>query len=100
MSCTVLSHTHRKAAHGLHTCGYCYQKIAKGEKYLDQRCADSGTAWTFRAHIDCHDAYWTWDDDDDGSHQLIDMTNGHLPPCPLAWATAEPGSTCACEVPA
>lgn len=86
MSVTVLSEHRRKAAHGRHVCGYCYKRIGVGERYLDQRCAGDGTAWTWRAHTDCHSAYWSWDiDADDSAYPLIDITEGHLPPCRLAW---------------
>jgi hypothetical protein len=53
VSVTVLSDTRRKAAHGKHRCGYCRQPIAAGEVYDDTRCADNGTAWTWRSHLRC-----------------------------------------------
>lgn len=69
-----------------HPCGYCHRPIAPGSRYLDQRVADNGIVWTFRAHLDCHSAYWTWvDDSDDGSYPLADLSDGHLPPCWHAW---------------
>ena len=58
MSITVLAETERRAAHGLHRCGYCGQNIAAREQYLDQRNCDNGTVWTFRSHLGCGPRYW------------------------------------------
>lgn len=49
----VLSDRNRRAAHGKHRCGYCREPIAYGEVYNDCRCADDGTAWTWRSHLRC-----------------------------------------------
>lgn len=66
----VLAEYRRKAAHGLHRCGYCGQAIAAREQYHDVRCADNGTAWTWRAHFRCEaflSLIGAWDDaGDDG----------------------------------
>lgn len=86
MSLTVLSENRRIAARD-HQCGYCFRPITKGERYLDQRCAGDGSAWTWRAHLDCQSAFWSWDvDPDDSGYPLADMSDGHLPPCRWAWA--------------
>lgn len=55
---TLLSCKRRRAAHGRHLCGICRELIPVGWVYLDQRCAEDGTAWTFRCHIDCDIRYW------------------------------------------
>ena len=48
----------RKAAHDRHRCQLCGERIERGVAYLDQRCADDGTAWTFRCHTTCNARYW------------------------------------------
>lgn len=54
MSTTLLAHyPDRRAAHGLHRCGDCGGRIARGDRYSDQRLADDGTAYTFREHALC-----------------------------------------------
>ena len=49
-----------------HRCDHCAHFIPKGAKYLKQFCVDGGHAWTWRAHIDCHDCAVAvtdkWDD--------------------------------------
>lgn len=52
---TVLTEHIRRAAHGKHRCGWCGWCIVAGERYRDQRCADNGTAWTWREHLTCAD---------------------------------------------
>lgn len=60
----------RRAAHGLHRCAWCGQYISAREQYRDTRCADNGTAWTWRSHLRCDDFIWKaareaeWDTDD------------------------------------
>lgn len=54
----LLASTYRRSAHGRHRCGYCGGFIPNGDRYLDQRCADSGQVWTFRAHSVCDVIYW------------------------------------------
>ena len=93
---TLLSEHRRRAAHGLHRCCLCLRAIVRGDRYLDQRCAGEGTAWTNRSHLGCSDAYWSWGPDPDDMVDLVDLSDGHLPPCPFAWATAEDGATCQC----
>ena len=97
MSTLLAEYPNRKAAHGRHVCGYCYRRIAAGERYVDQRLTDNGTAWTWRAHQACHSAYWTWDiDPDDSAYPLVEVSEGHLPPCPLAWSNRL--GPCSCGV--
>lgn len=85
MSATLLTETRgRKAAHGRHRCGYCHRSIARGELYLDQRIADDRTVYTFRGHLACDSAYWSWKPGEE-HYDLVDLTGGHLPPCSLAW---------------
>jgi hypothetical protein len=52
---TVLAEHKRRAVHGLHRCGLCRLPIAARSEYIDQRCADGGTVWTWREHIVCRD---------------------------------------------
>lgn len=82
---TLLAHNERKAAHDKHPCNYCHKRIGRGELYLDQRLSGEGTAWTWRAHLDCHSAYWSWAPEQDEQYELSDLSDGHMPPCPLAW---------------
>lgn len=84
---TLLAEYNRRAAHGLHRCGYCRRPIAAREQYLDQRIAAEGTVYTFRAHHACFSAYWSWMDDPytDDVYDLADLSGGHLPPCWHAW---------------
>lgn len=90
----VLAVTNRKAAHGKHHCGLCRRLIAAGEVYEDQRCADSGTVYTFRSHLMCVSAYRSWDPDDGETWDLGELSNGHLPPCPQAWSDGEEPCSC------
>jgi hypothetical protein len=100
MSVTLLSSKRRHAAHDRHRCQVCFRRIAKGELYEDSRCADNGTAWTFRAHLDCLDALYSWGPDEDECGYLTDYSDGHLPPCPLAWYVKGPVVvTCTCGHP-
>lgn len=63
---TVLSDRARRAAHGLHRCGWCQRTIAAGETYRDVRQAVDGTVATWREHIVCgrfaqkHLDAWDW----------------------------------------
>lgn len=102
MSLTVLACSHRRAAHGLHRCALCGRKITVRELYEDQRCADDGTAWTVRSHLACVSAFHSWDPDYDDYGLLSEYSNGHLPPCLLAWFQGDPPRTpsppCACEM--
>lgn len=83
----LAEYRNRRAAHGRHVCGLCRRPIAAGERYIDQRVAYDGRACTFRSHHACDSAYWTWIDAwDDEGYALVDLTGGHLPPCPRAWA--------------
>jgi len=68
-----------------HRCNLCMETIEAGTSYLNQRCADGATAWTFKAHHDCNSAYWSWGVDGDDVFDLTDLTDGHLPPCWHAW---------------
>lgn len=86
MSVEVISEHRRRAAHGKHVCCLCRRRIAAREEYLDQRLADNGTCWTSRAHLDCQSAYWSWDPDPEDVLDFHDLAEGHLPPCPWAWA--------------
>lgn len=97
MSATVLSVKNRRAAHGKHVCCLCRRRIAAREVYEDMRCAESGTAYTLRSHLACVSAYRSWDPDYDEGIALVDLSDGHLPPCPQAWAGHE-HETCTCEV--
>lgn len=103
---TVITTHHRRAAHGKHRCSLCGRAIAANEVYEDQRCADGETAWTVRSHLACISAYHSWDPPHEGSIWrdelsydlwLDELSDGHLPPCPLAWGTAEPDAHCTCE---
>jgi hypothetical protein len=60
MSAVLLAQHTRKAAHGLHRCGWCGENIAKGERYTDQRIADNGSAYTWREHPACAERIWKW----------------------------------------
>lgn len=57
---TFLAEYTRKAAHGKHRCGWCWELIAQGEEYRDQRIADDGTVYTWREHIACANRFWPW----------------------------------------
>lgn len=94
---TVLSTHHRRAAHGKHHCFVCRRSIAAHEVYEDQRCADSGTVYTVRSHLACSSAYDSWCPSYGEYLTLEDLSDGHLPPCPLAWSTAAPDACCTCE---
>lgn len=62
---TLLAHHVRKAAHGLHRCGWCGGMIANRGRYIDQRIADNGTVYTWRAHCDCDFRVWQQVTEDD-----------------------------------
>lgn len=100
----LLSHTVRRAAHGKHVCRFCRRLIAAGERYNDDRLAEDGSAYTFRSHVDCLDAWSSWDPDEYDT-DLRAISDGHLPPCPLAWDTdgsqdcACPSATCTTSTP-
>ena len=94
---TVLANHKRRAAHGKHICWMCGRNITANEVYLDQRCADQGTAYTVRSHLACVSAYYSWDQDYEEAFSLQDLSDGHIPPCPLAWDGAESGARCTCK---
>lgn len=94
---TVLTTHHRRAAHGKHHCCLCGRSIAVHEIYEDQRCAGDGTAWTVRSHLACVSAYHSWDPGDWEGIWLDELSDGHLPPCPLAWSYVGPDDRCTCE---
>lgn len=98
MSTLLAEYRNRRAAHGRHVCQYCFRLIAAGEHYIDQRCVQDGSAYTFRAHKDCDSAYWAWKryDDPDDYYPLVDVTDGHLPPCPRSWPDRH--GPCSCRV--
>lgn len=56
-----------------HVCGHCRQRIEPGTVYELIACADSGQAWTFKAHQECSDLfnrygrYWAL-----GEYDLVD----------------------------
>lgn len=81
---TLLNET-SPTARKVHRCDLCQRPIEAGTSYLNQRCADYGTAWTFKAHHNCNSAYWSWDVDQDDVIDLTDLTDGHLPPCWHSW---------------
>lgn len=90
---TLLSHHERRAAHGRHVCQLCGKRIGAGEKYSDARCADGGTAWTYRSHLRCRDiAHAHCDDEISGYVQ--DMLDGHAYEC--AGATDPDFAGCDC----
>ena len=95
MPTLLAEYRNRRAAHGLHRCNLCGRKIAKREHYLDQRIADDGRVYTFRAHLACDAAWWSWDPDAELPGMLQDLTEGHLPPCRRAWAD-EQHEPCTC----
>lgn len=96
---TVLATHRRRAAHGRHQCSLCRRSIAAREVYEDQRCADYGTVYAIRSHLDCISAYSSWDPDWEEGLLLQDLSDGHLPPCPLAWNVGEPDTRCStCKV--
>jgi len=80
MSASVLAHyPNRRASHGLHVCGDCRGRIARGDHYSDQRLADNGTAYTYREHALCR-ALFVWATCDgwwDGDY--YDSTDSDLP---------------------
>ena len=106
---TLLNET-EPVARKQHYCGYCARPIEPGARYLSQRCADGGTAWTFKSHLDCDSAYWSWGCEEGEIIDLTDLTEGHLPPCWHAWnhdiehwhkpveRFIGPPSPCTCEV--
>lgn len=86
MSIVLAEYPNRRAARP-HTCALCAKPIGVGEHYLEQRVADGGSVHTFRCHKACDSAYWTWIDGwDDEGYTLQELSDGHVPPCPLAWA--------------
>lgn len=93
---TVLAQHTRRAAHGRHVCHLCHRHIAARERHDDTRCAYDGRAYTLRAHLDCLDAWHSWQPDDEESYLLSDLSDGHLPPCPLAWPDPPIGKHCTC----
>ena len=95
---TVLTTHNRRAAHGKHVCSLCRRRIAASELYQDQRCADCGRAYTVRSHLACVSAYCSWTPDWEECLLLTDLSDGHLPPCPLAWYSDEPDVRCTCDL--
>lgn len=91
----LLAEHHRKAAHSKHRCHLCYRPIKAGENYLDQRTAQDGTVYTLRTHYACTDAYWSHEVDPDEPLEFIELCEGHLPPCRLAWYGTD--GDCDCE---
>lgn len=52
----VLSSTQPKARL-THRCMHCGETILAGTKYQSTVCADSGTIWRFKSHIECDDLF-------------------------------------------
>lgn len=86
---------HHRTARKKHQCQTCWRPINPGDKYLEQRNALDGRVYAWRTHHDCHAAYWSWQPDD-GYGDLADFSEGHLPPCPLAWMNRQ-DEACTCE---
>jgi predicted RNA-binding Zn-ribbon protein involved in translation (DUF1610 family) len=80
----ILANHIRRAAHGKHHCTWCGKRIDAHEQYRDTRCADNGTAWTWRAHLRCDDFVWKaareaeWDVDDGlGPDDFRELVHGN-----------------------
>lgn len=54
---TLLAEYTRRAAHGKHRCQLCGELIEVATMYLDQRCVNDGSAYTFRCHTSCNARY-------------------------------------------
>lgn len=60
MSVTLLFESTPKARKD-HTCGLCVSTIPVGTVYYQQRCAEDGPPYSWRAHTECWgllNAYW------------------------------------------
>lgn len=57
---TLLAQYLRRAAHGRHRCGWCGERIAQGEVYVDQRIAADRSVFTWREHRTCGSEVWRW----------------------------------------
>jgi len=99
---TLLAHHKRRAAHGLHRCGWCGNHIVKGEQYTDQRIADDGTVWTWREHITCAAQFWHWwqeqgygDEVENPREAFAEMlTQSRTPASPAVESGPAGGATC------
>ena len=96
MSDAELLNSAFRTARKQHTCWLCLRPILAGSRYQDDRCAAEGRAYTLRCHTDCFTAWCSWQEDDDG-YLLADLSDGHLPPCPLAWNGAADNAACTCR---
>lgn len=92
----LLAEYERKAAHGRHVCALCGKRIAVGERYSDARCADAGTAWTFRSHLRCR-AIANAHCDGEIIGYVQDMLDGHAYECAGATNPDFVGCDCALE---
>jgi len=41
-----------------HPCALCWMSINPGVTYINQRIADGGQVYTYKAHQECHRFYW------------------------------------------
>lgn len=76
---TLLAHNVRRAAHGKHVCRECRRRINARERYIDQRIADYGTVYTYRAHARCWEIvyYQLGPDIEDWNGDINDLCDGH-----------------------
>lgn len=84
MTVTLLEEL-KPVARKKHRCDLCHRGVEVGERYLNQRLAGDGSVWRFKCHLDCNCAYWSWDPDPGEVYDFRELTDGHLPPCRLAW---------------
>lgn len=75
MSVHVLSVSER-TAFTFHTCWCCGGRIGAGERYMDQRCAADGRAYTLRHHLLCWAIYegdedQSWDAGAEALHETL-----------------------------
>ena len=70
----------RRAVHGLHTCRDCRGRIARGDRYSDQRLSYDGSAYTWREHALCRALFeWAWSRNWLNDGDTYDSTDGDLP---------------------
>lgn len=93
---TLLADHRRRAAHDKHVCRECRRRIPRGERYVDQRIADYGTIYTYRAHERCYRIVCAHVLDlEDWYSDVHELLDGHTYEC--AGATHPDFAGCDCK---
>ena len=84
---TLLAEYRNRRAHGPSSAAYVVGPLPPVNGISTSEASPTTAAPAPSARTMRATAYWTWIDAwDDEGYALVDLTGGHLPPCPRAWA--------------